>query len=160
MSTETVPFLTRDTLKALAEASKTAPRTIEFVDAPALGGQVGILKLHGFELDDLYAWVRRANKRRKRLNKKDLGFRAFVLARTIVDASGTRLLTDDDATAGWLDELPADICSVLVKTAFRLNGIGKEEEREEDEDEDGHPSASAPTPAPASTVAAPEPDVR
>jgi len=143
MSDSPLPFVSRDALKAAAE-QKT--RTIEPIDLPRFG-RVGILGLTGAELDDLFAWVNRVNKARKKqpsASKKGLGFRAFVLARTLVDAQGTRLLQDSDATDGWLDDLPADVLSPAIKAAFRLNGIGKQDQTEtDDEDEDQEPAAAA-----------------
>ena len=132
-----LPFATRDALKALASDAKSKPRTIEFVTAPGADLELGILKLRAGELEDVYEFARKMVARDKRLGvKRRLGFRAFLLARTLVTKDGARLLTDEDATSGWLDDLDADLCSLLIKTAFRLNGVGREEEREESEDED------------------------
>lgn len=131
---DSLPFVSRDALKAAASAPT---RTIEFLDIPGFG-RVGILGLTGKELDDLYRWVNRTHQARKKagLGKKPLGFRPFVLVRTLVNEQGERILTDADATDGWLDDLPAGTLSPAIKTAFRLNGIGKQEEGEAEEDED------------------------
>lgn len=141
-------FLTRDALRAAAESD--TPK-ITYVDAPALGGRVGILHLRQHQIDEMHAWAKRVDRAEKRrITPRKILYRWVVLVRTLVNDQGDRILSDEDVREPWLDALPSALVMGLFAKAMQLNGLSDTAlAGDTDDDEAG---AGEPATAPAASA--------
>lgn len=110
--------VTKDSLRAAVEASKHKP-TLDSRDVPELGGTVYVRGLTGKQRDVWEQWCVVGEGKNRHLKN----VRGKLLARTLCDEAGTRLLADQDAE--WIGDLPGDIISPLYDLAARLSGISE-----------------------------------
>lgn len=110
--------VTKETLRAAVEAAQKQP-ALESRDVPEIGGTVYIRGLTGKQRDVWEQWCVVGEGKNRHLKN----VRGKLLARTLCDEHGTRLLTDPDAE--WLGDLPGDIISPLYDLAARLSGISE-----------------------------------
>src|SRR5690606_36365672 len=119
------PTITLEALKRVAESTKKQP-TIHFVDAPALG-RCGIVALPPGRIDEMLEFgKRRSQAERQKLEPRKVLFRWVLLAHTLVNEQGQRLLSDDDILAPWLNDLPGETVMALYIVAYRVNGFDKD----------------------------------
>lgn len=109
--------LTKDAILAAANAAALAR---EEVDVPALGGTVIVREMTGTERDAYEATIMTRRGGGRIVVNTD-NFRARLLVRCIVNESGERLFTDDDAAA--LGRIGARSIGRLYDVATRLNVI-------------------------------------
>ncbi len=103
-------------------AQQELPRAI--VNVPEWGGDVLVATLRANERDRMESdWRKRGGPK-----GEHVGFRAFAVARCVVDAEGQRVFGDDDVPE--LGALRADIISRLFDKACELNALTKSDEEE------------------------------
>jgi hypothetical protein len=107
--------VTRDSIKAALSAAPA----IDFLDIPALGGTVYVRGLTGKQRDLWEQWIV-AGEGKNRVLKN---VRGKLLARTICDAQGKRLMEDTDAD--WIGDLSGAIVAPLYDLAAQLSGISE-----------------------------------
>lgn len=109
---------TKESIRAAVEAARTNP-DIEQRDVPELGGLTYVRGLTGKQRDVWEQWCVVGEGKNKHLKN----VRGKLLARTLCDEQGTRLMADVDAE--WLGDLPGAIISPLYDIAARLSGISE-----------------------------------
>lgn len=105
-------MITRDQIRAANDAQT------EVVEVPEWGGPVAVRSLTAKERDELEARLLAADG--KSVGSLS-GLRAFLVARTVVDADGKRLF--EDADEAMLNEKNAMVVDRLATVAFRLSGM-------------------------------------
>jgi hypothetical protein len=106
--------LSKDQLLALATTSKIHTHTL------TTGGEVGIRVMSGTERE---AWERQAFGDDGKADLKD--FRAKLVAKTVCDASGVRMFSDDDITA--VSGLPFPTLRELYDVSAKVNSLTTED---------------------------------
>lgn len=110
--------LTRDQILQL-----TGKRNIQEINIPEWGGTVYVRELTGKERDKLEASVLSTNGNNSKTNAENLRARLVVLA--VVDESGNRLFSDEDAkTVGNLGVKGLQRAFIMAQ---RLSGLSDEE---------------------------------
>lgn len=124
---------TRESLLA-ATASAQTLLPLERIHVPELGGDLVVRGMTGTERDEFESSLTVGLGRKRRLNTVNI--RARLLVKCLCDASGNRLLLDEDVDA--LGKLPAKVLAPLFDAAQRLSGVS-----DEDIDELGKSSGKA-----------------
>jgi hypothetical protein len=109
------------------------------ISVPEWCGHVYVLAMKGRERDEFEA--DRLAKKTKDQRKNLENFRATFAARVIVDESGNRIFTDQDAIA--LGEKSAAALERVVSIGMKLAGMTKEDQDELIKNSDGDPSAAS-----------------
>jgi hypothetical protein len=114
-------LLTRD------QIFKADPRTYKDVKCPELGGTVRLQSLLGEEFEEWQETNRDPVKKDKDGAPllKLRGSIPRLLVRCMVDKTGKRIMSNDDAVA--LDKLHAAALNRLGSAAMKLNGVGEKE---------------------------------
>lgn len=103
----------------------TGKPKIEPVNVPGWEG-LYVHEMSGTDRDDYEAAQSQANKSGRGLRN----FRARLLVRSIVDADGKRVFTDEDAES--LGKLPSSEIIAIFDHAAELNGLAKETEESDE----------------------------
>lgn len=111
----------------------------ETVAVPEWGGSVIVQGLTGTERDALEAAMLEQKGKDQRVNLAN--FRAKLIARSIVDESGTRLFSDADAVQ--LGRKSAVALQRVFKVAQQLSGLAPDDVEELTAELKGDPSASS-----------------
>jgi hypothetical protein len=108
----------------LEAAAKSLPT--ERVDVPELGGFVYVRAMSGVERD---AWEKSLiSGRGKKTSVNTENIRAKLVAKTVCDEQGERILDDSDAIA--LGKMRVDVLQKLFNVAQRLSGVSDEDVEE------------------------------
>lgn len=147
-------MLSKDQLRAGAQRYKTKTREVHVkgLADPETGDDVVLVRgLSALEFDAHQAAVRVMGENGQQIGIDESNASARLAVRVIIDATGTRLLSDEDAA--WLGEAsPTDVAEV-VNAAIELSGMtGAGEPTEEAKgNSDAAPSGGASSESPEST---------
>jgi hypothetical protein len=111
------PQLEREAILAIPDITQ------ESVEVPEWGGAVTVRGLTGDERDDFEATCLKGRGKKTEVNLRN--YRAKLVARSCIQADGSRLFTDDDAQA--LGKKSAAAINRVVEVASRLSGITDED---------------------------------
>jgi hypothetical protein len=89
----------------------------EVVDVPEMGGKVTVKGMSGKDLSAFYKSVRKG----KTLEVDEETFNARLVASSLVDSNGKRLLKDEEFTVA--QEWPGQIFNKLLTASMRVNGL-------------------------------------
>jgi len=108
----------------MLEAARNARIQRDRLDVPELGGELWVRGMSGAERDEFEEGLR--IRRGRKAGQTDLrNFRAKYAVKVIVDASGQRVLTDQDAAI--FGALPAGVLDRIVGRSTELSGLSDEE---------------------------------
>jgi hypothetical protein len=102
------------------------------------GMTLHVLQMNGADLFKWQGEIAAAAKVAKDAGAEDISLFVPLLLRTLADADGRRLLTDDDAEA--LKQIDGGTLTRLFKVSMRLNGL----------DDEGRAAAAGKSPTPVS----------
>lgn len=138
--------VTRESIRAAVEAAKATP-AIETREVAELGGTVSVRGLTGKQRDIWEQWCFVGEGKNRHLKN----VRGKLLARTLCDEHGARLLADQDAD--WLGDLPGAIIAPLYDIAARLSGISEAVKQDLERFSEAEDSGASPSDSPSNSAA-------
>jgi hypothetical protein len=135
---------------ALLDAAKSGSSIqTERLFVPEMGGEVIVRSLTGSERDKFEASL--MEQRGSRVTYKPVNVRASLAVRCLVDESGARMFTDDDAEA--LGELSAAVLGPIYDLAQRLSGMSRKDVDELKKISEAAAGGDSPSPSPSASEA-------